>query len=109
MKKFMFHLLLIAACFSCGKSSGGGTSPTPTPTPSPDPAPVFAKGADVGWLTQMEASGIKFYNSAGVQKDAIDLLKSLGMNTIRLRVWVNPSPAYNDMADVVAKASDKGR
>ena len=102
MKKLMLYLMLIAACFSCSKSSGGGTNPGPTSTP--DPPTVFAKGADVGWLTQMEAGGIKFYNSAGVQKDAIDLLKSLGMNTIRLRVWVNPSPAYNDMADVVAKA-----
>ena len=26
----------------------------------------FAKGADVGWLTQMESAGIKFYNSSGV-------------------------------------------
>lgn len=32
------------------------------------------------------------------------LLKSLGMNTIRLRVWVNPTPAWNNTADVVNKA-----
>ena len=32
------------------------------------------------------------------------LVKSLFMNTIRLRVWVNPSPAFNNAADVIAKA-----
>ena len=28
--------------------------------------PAFAKGADVGWLPQMEATGYKFYDSDGM-------------------------------------------
>ena len=56
---------------------------------------AFSKGADVGWLPQMEATGYKFYDSDGSQKDCLQLLKDRGMNTIRLRVWVNPS---NDKA-----------
>lgn len=52
----------------------------------------------------MEAAGRKFYNSAGQEKEGMELLKSLGMNSIRLRVWVNPATAYNSTADVVAKA-----
>ncbi len=64
----------------------------------------FVKGADISWITQMEASGRKFYNAAGVETECFSLMKSLGFNTIRLRVWVNPSPAYNNTADVVAKA-----
>jgi arabinogalactan endo-1,4-beta-galactosidase len=55
----------------------------------------FAKGGDVGWLPQMEATGYKFYDTDGTQKDCLQLLKDRGMNTIRLRVWVNPS---NDKA-----------
>ena len=51
----------------------------------------FAKGADVGWLPQMEATGYKFYDTDGKQKDCLQLLKDRGINTIRLRVWVNPS------------------
>jgi arabinogalactan endo-1,4-beta-galactosidase len=27
---------------------------------------VFVKGADIGWLPQMEATGYKFYNDKGV-------------------------------------------
>lgn len=51
----------------------------------------FAKGADIGWLPQMEATGYKFYDTDGKEKDCIQLLKDRGMNSIRLRVWVDPS------------------
>jgi len=85
---------------ACGKSLD-----EPTPVPEPPVNPVnFAKGADVGWITEMEAAGRKFYNSNGVEQDCISLLKSFGMNTIRLRVWVNPAGGWNGTADVVAKA-----
>ena len=52
---------------------------------------TFSKGADVSWLRQMEATGYKFYDIDGTQKDCLQLLKDRGMNTIRLRVFVNPS------------------
>lgn len=80
--------------------------PVSSPEPSP-PTPgtsFFAKGADVSWITEMESNGIKFYNSNGVQQDIFQILKNLGMNTIRLRVWVNPTNGWNNTADVVAKA-----
>ncbi len=54
-------------------------------------AAPFALGADVSWLPQMEALGYSFYNDAGVRQDCIQILKDHGINTIRLRVWVNPS------------------
>lgn len=65
----------------------------------------FIKGADVSWVTEMEAAGIKFYNSAGLQTDCFVLLKSMGVNTIRLRVWVNPANGYNNVTDVLNKAT----
>lgn len=52
---------------------------------------TFSNGADVSWLPQMEASGYKFYDADGTAKDCLQLLKDRGINTIRLRVWVNPS------------------
>ena len=65
----------------------------------------FAKGADVSWLTEMELNGKKFYNKAGEQKDLLDILKAQGMDSIRLRVWVNPADGkYHNMTDVLAKA-----
>ena len=66
-------------------------SQTPDPTPNPTPTYSFAKGADVGWLSQMEATGYRFYDADGTEKNCLQLLKDRGMNTIRLRVFVNPS------------------
>ncbi|MFD1256892.1 arabinogalactan endo-beta-1,4-galactanase [Mucilaginibacter terrae] len=51
----------------------------------------FVKGADVGWLPQMEATGFKFYNTNGKEEDCLKILKERGINTVRLRAWVNPS------------------
>lgn len=52
---------------------------------------AFAKGADISWLPQMEASGYVFKNAEGKPQDCLEILKSLGMNTVRLRVFVNPN------------------
>lgn len=57
----------------------------------------FARGADVSWLTEMEANGYQFFNAQGKQEECMGLLRDLGMNAIRLRVWVNPE---NDVDDV---------
>jgi arabinogalactan endo-1,4-beta-galactosidase len=100
MKKILlFIFIIVSIAFACKKSAtnGGANPPVITNTD-------FAKGADISWLTQMEASGKKFYNSAGTEKECMQLMKDLGMNAIRLRVWVNPSNGWNNTADVVAKA-----
>ena len=64
----------------------------------------FAKGADVSWITEMEQNGKKFYNADGKATECMTLLRDLGMNSIRLRVWVNPEDGWNGKNDVVAKA-----
>ncbi len=96
---FCVILFSTIVLFSCKKQ------PNLTPQPTPTPTSNFVKGADVSWITEMEAAGRKFYTTAGVQKDGMEVLKELGINTIRLRVWVNPSNNWNNAADVVAKAT----
>lgn len=64
----------------------------------------FAKGADVSWLTEMEKSGLKFYNSAGRETECMTLLRDLGVNSIRLRVWVNPTDGWCNKSDMLVKA-----
>ncbi|MBB3188038.1 glycoside hydrolase family 53 protein [Microbacter margulisiae] len=68
----------------------------------------FVRGADIGWLQQMEATGYKFYDSDGIQKNCLQILKNHGINTVRLRVWVNPSndprSGHCSTADVVEMA-----
>lgn len=80
-------IFMIIMTYSCTAQDSNKQEPvTPTPTES-----SFVKGADIGWLLQMEATGYKFYDVDGSQKDCLQLLKDRGINTIRLRVWVNPS------------------
>ncbi|WP_421870736.1 glycosyl hydrolase 53 family protein [Marinoscillum sp.] len=71
----------------------------------------FAKGADVSWLSEMEASGYQWYNDNGNQEDLFEILKDHGMNSIRLRAWVNPSGGWsdtNDMLYLAGRASNAG-
>lgn len=101
MKKWIFLPLLVLA--ACGKKDNPAPAPAPTPTPVTDTFQL-AKGADISWVTELEAAGKHFYDAAGTEREATALMKSLGMNTIRLRVWVNPANGWNNRADVLAKA-----
>jgi arabinogalactan endo-1,4-beta-galactosidase len=67
-------------------------------------AAPFANGSDPSWITQMEASSILFYNQSGVQQDCLQVLQGVGINAVRLRVWVNPAGGWCNQADVVNKA-----
>ncbi|EOR92691.1 arabinogalactan endo-1,4-beta-galactosidase [Arcticibacter svalbardensis MN12-7] len=89
MKNPKFNVLLYA--LTCVLLAGCATKQTAIKSQNKS----FAKGADVSWLPQMEASGYKFYNDNGVEEDCLKILKDHSMNTIRLRTWVNPS---NDRA-----------
>jgi arabinogalactan endo-1,4-beta-galactosidase len=102
MKKITCYIgyVLISAIFlSCkGEKSNKNNDPVVI-------NPVnFVKGADISWITEQEAQGIKFYTSAGLQKDIFQVLKDQGMNSIRLRVWVDPTDGWCNKADVLAKA-----
>jgi arabinogalactan endo-1,4-beta-galactosidase len=93
-----FSIIVLCSCKK--NSSDGNQNPPNTPPPNNN----IVKGADISWLTQMESNGIKFYDSTGAQKDCIQILKDLGMNAVRLRVWVNPADGWCNTADVVNKA-----
>ena len=72
--------------------------------PPVDDTSGFAKGADISWISEMEQQGILFYDKEGLQIECMTLLKGLGMNAIRLRVWVNPASGWNNKTDVLVKA-----
>jgi len=80
---FCIKLYCIILLFSACKSS--------FPDATKSTQATFAKGADIGWLPQMEATGYTFYNSRGEKQDCFRILKDNGINSIRLRTWVNPS------------------
>ena len=65
---------------------------------------TFAKGADISWVTQMEEDGVEFYNATGKETECTELMKELGFNSIRLRVWVDPEDGWCNSEDVLEKA-----
>ena len=71
----------------------------------------FAKGADISWVTELESNGHKFYNASGQERECTALMKELGLDAIRLRVWVDPKEHDNwcNTADMVAKAERADR
>lgn len=97
--KYLIKTLCVLAVMtlsSCGQnesnSDGGQTA-----------KPAFAKGADIGWYTEMEKKGYKFYTASDTEMDCPALMKSLGFNSLRFRVWVNPEDVWNGKEDVLKK------
>ncbi len=101
--------LFITACNSSNSdnnSNGGDNTQAPEVPETPE-APKWAEGADIGWLTEMESMGIKFKNAQGQERDGVELMKEIGFDAVRLRVWVDPDPKYSTWCgkeDVLAKA-----
>ncbi|GAB6991704.1 glycosyl hydrolase 53 family protein [Paenibacillus pini] len=112
LKKRMRKFVAVALC--CILSTGW----TLSGTNQVSAAASVAKGADIGWLSQLEANGYTWKDQNGVQKDALQILKDNGVDSVRLRVFVNPPSSFtykgsdgvtsylgfNDKAGVVAMA-----
>ncbi|MBO4825852.1 MAG: glycosyl hydrolase 53 family protein [Prevotella sp.] len=64
----------------------------------------FWLGADISGTTQLEAYGQRLYNARGEIRENTALMKELGLNAVRLRVWVNPRERFSDMHDVLNMA-----
>jgi arabinogalactan endo-1,4-beta-galactosidase len=60
-------------------------------TMAPPPATVTVVGADVGWLTQLESMGYTWTDPTGASGSTLQILKNHGVNTIRIRTFVNPT------------------
>lgn len=99
---------VLAASMACGSCTEDGPVTNPKQeTIIHEKETGFARGADVSWLTQMESEGRKFYTPGEERKEmeCMELLRDYcGVNSIRLRVWVNPKDGWNNVDDVVLKA-----
>lgn len=118
MKSFAYFLSTVMLAFglnACGGDSDSTEKPAPIPPVPEEPkeeekpaAKTFVAGADISWVTEQEADGVKFYNAAGQERDCFALMKEIGMDAVRLRVWVDPQGygygPWSDKTDVVKKA-----
>ena len=67
-------------------------------------AQTFWLGADISGTTEMEARGVQLRNVQGEPRECTALMRELGLNAVRLRVWVNPRGGFCAKDDVVRMA-----
>jgi arabinogalactan endo-1,4-beta-galactosidase len=89
MKKYLLFFTSVLL-FSC---SGNDDSE------NPPVEETFIRSADISFLPQMESQGAVLYNGAA-QQDMITTLKNAGCNTVRMRLWKNPTDVHSGMAEV---------
>lgn len=94
MKKLVFFL------FVCSLMACNSTKNT-----YPDPVVgSYAYGADCSWLSEQESDGVLFYDSLGHATSGMRVMRDAGMNSIRLRVWVNHATGWSNKEDVLYQA-----
>ena len=94
----------LAVWSGCGSSNKTEEQAGAGGQPSTETA--FVKGADISWVTEMERQGDKFFNARGEERECTALMKEMGLDAIRLRVWVDPKEHDNwcNQEDLVVKA-----
>ena len=53
----------------------------------------FIMGMDASCVPSLEASGVKYYDHDGVERDVYEILADNGINYIRVRIWNDPFDA----------------
>jgi arabinogalactan endo-1,4-beta-galactosidase len=94
MKKYrsiLGLLLLFVLQISCDNKDDD----QPTTTVSAD----FVRAADLSSLPEIEAAGTKFNNGTATE-DMLTTLKNAGCNTVRIRLWKNPTTGHSTLAEV---------
>lgn len=97
-------LALISLVVLCAWARADGVSVVPVFDLKKD----FIMGADVSMLGQLESSGAAFSDEKGKAGDCLAILKSGGLNWIRLRIWNDPVNREDvvDGGRVLSKAGD---
>ena len=101
----MKHILLLTGLallfLSCKRNTGSATQPAFYTWDE------FAVGADLSYVNEIEDAGGS-YKVNGKQQDVFEIMKSVGVNTVRVRLWHNPAwkqplnngKLYSDLYDV---------
>lgn len=61
---------------------------------------TFIRGADLSFLPEIEQAGTQFFNADSVAGNVLSIMQSAGCNTVRIRLWVNPSNTHSSFDEV---------
>ena len=96
MHKYSIIFLSIFLVFACRKKTIPPVIP-PVITPIED---NFIRGADLSFLPEIEQAGTQFFNADSVAGNVLSIMQSTGCNTVRIRLWVNPSNTHSSFDEV---------
>ena len=83
MKKTIFLSIILLLVASCVKQNKDIPNPNIT-------TQTLISAVDISAYPEIAATNPVFYDTDGTETDFLDILKNNGVNTIRLRLWVNP-------------------
>jgi len=64
----------------------------------------FLAGADMSFLDELEARGVVFRDGRGTPGDCLAIVRDLGWNVVRLRLWHSPAKGYCNLERTAAMA-----
>lgn len=67
---------------------------------------IFIKGVDASFLPEIRTTNISFYNAETIKEDMLLTLKNAGVNTIRLRIWNNPTNRHSNLTEAKTFAEE---
>lgn len=100
---FVILTLLLTVVWSCKKDE--------PETPEIPEEPFFINAVDISSFPEISLTSPVFYNQNGMEEEFTTILKNAGVNTIRLRLWVNPGnehSGFNEVKNFSASLKSKG-
>ncbi len=97
--KFVY-IIIVLQVLSCSSDKPETPQSPIQNTPVTDD---FIRAADMSYLPLIESEGTIFKKN-GAPQNALTTLKNAGCNTIRIRIWKNPSDNHSALAEVKALA-----
>ncbi len=93
MYKKIAILFILIILISCNKEIIDDSNPVPQDS-------QFITAVDISRYPEISKTNPIFYDTEGNQKDFLTILKENGVNTIRLRLWVNPANEHSGFNEV---------
>ena len=94
MMSIQLLVLLLLSVVSCNKESD---NPDPD---KPNPEKSFVSAVDISRYPEISEYNPVFYDLNNQEKDFLDVLKENGVNTIRLKLWVDPADGHAGFDEV---------
>lgn len=95
--------MVTAVLLGCSADEGGAAKESGVASQS-EALTMTMMGADVSTVQRALDLGASYYDASNQKKDPLDILKSAGVNYVRLRIWNNPLSGYNNKAKVLSYA-----